>query len=596
MTILSKRDFLQYAGATAATISVGGCALFRRPLDGRCFGGPDITNPRAHLAIDVHVHVFNATDLPVAAYLERVLGRDPKFKRAVQALSPIIERIGWWVAPSAGDELRRLNLAESTIRACRADESVRQIPSDKLTAQIANDRQEAYRKGRQEVVNALYAAPEYGDAIRRYRQRGKSNSSERDAVASVILQLPESVEEYRSSLKRPLISRREIGVRGAITFIMQCFQYRYVNVFDYLDGFARNADRSIDLMVCHMVDFDWPIADGRATLTPLKAQQDVMARISILAGGRVHCYAAYDPFRQVAHDLGLYQGESPLDLVRDAVERRGCIGVKLYPPMGFAPLGNGSIKPQFWERRWLPAGLKVADLGTRLDKSLIELYRWCVAEDVPIMAHTSVSLGPTDEFEWLATAQYWENVFNWQNTSDQKEFEGLRVNFGHFGDTDVVDGGPLERAEAYMKLMKEGDRPGHNAFADSAFFAEALSDPMAVRRRLKALLSTRASGENAPLADRLMYGSDWEMLTYLEDPYFEYLNKFVEIFDDLNSNSDISKGGRLADNFFGENAARYMGLRRGEPARRRLDKFYSNNRVSTPLWIHKLDGVVVASQ
>jgi hypothetical protein len=349
-------------------------------------------------------------------------------------------------------------------------------------------------------------------------------------------------------------------------------------------------------MICHMVDFDWPIAGGRATLTPSKAQQEVMARISVLTGGRVHSFAAYDPFKQVAHALGLYQGETPFDLVRGAVERRGCIGVKLYPPMGFAPLGNGSLRPQFWEKQWLPAGLKVPDLGVRLDQSLIQLYRWCVAEDVPIMAHTSVSLGPTDQFEFFATAQYWENVFNWENESGQKEFARLRVNFGHFGDTDVVDGRPLERAEAYMRLMQDEDRPGHNAFADSAFFAEALSEPTAVRKRLRELLLKKASSEHAHLADRLMYGTDWEMLTYLEDPYFEYLNKFVEIFDDLNSNTDISEGGRLADKFFGENAVSYMGLRRGEPARHRLDKFYSTNRVTTPLWMQKLDGGVVTSQ
>jgi hypothetical protein len=53
------------------------------------------------------------------------------------------------------------------------------------------------------------------------------------------------------------------------------------------------------------------------------------------------------------------------------------------------------------------------------------------------MAHTSVSNGVCVDFESLADAQYWKLALD--------TFPRLRVNFGHFGDTSIVDDG-LTRA------------------------------------------------------------------------------------------------------------------------------------------------------
>jgi hypothetical protein len=84
----------------------------------------------------------------------------------------------------------------------------------------------------------------------------------------------------------------------------------------------------------------------------------------------------FDPLRQVAHRLGKATAgdDEPMALVTEAVERRGCVGVKLYPPMGFAALGNALVQkeqgPHFWRRDWLPAWTDRADMGQLLDEAM----------------------------------------------------------------------------------------------------------------------------------------------------------------------------------------------------------------------------------
>ena len=106
--------------------------------------------------------------------------------------------------------------------------------------------------------------------------------------------------------------------------------------------------------------------------------------------------------------------------MRDAVERAGFIGVKLYPPVGFLPLGNAGFSPD-------------AARGQALDQALRALYATCEAEEIPITAHAS----PGNEFALgygqLAAPERWAPVL--------REFPNLRLNFGHFGHETGVGSG-----------------------------------------------------------------------------------------------------------------------------------------------------------
>jgi hypothetical protein len=133
---------------------------------------------------------------------------------------------------------------------------------------------------------------------------------------------------------------------GELETVVDYFLPRIVLAQLYLDTFCPSAGRNVDLIFAAMVDYDWWLTEGDAPLTQIKEQVKLMEQFSILSGGRIHGFAPFCPLREVAHRAG-HGGEelgwSSLAFVQDAVLNHGCVGVKLYPPMGFAPYGNTQL-------------------------------------------------------------------------------------------------------------------------------------------------------------------------------------------------------------------------------------------------------------
>jgi hypothetical protein len=366
-------------------------------------------------------------------------------------------------------------------------------------------------------------------------------------------------------------------VSGGLDFIVRNFQFRYVNVYDYLGEYSRGKTRRIDLLIAHLVDFDWPIGGGQPTTTNLRDQIRVMERISALTGGRVQCFAPYDPLKEVAFGLGL-SPVSSLQLVKDAILDHGFIGVKLYPPMGFAPIDNASFDGKgFWNQVWIPQSLHRNDVGVRLDNALSELYSWCQTNGVPIMAHTSPTNGPSIVFEGLTKANYWRKVRN--------AFSGIRVDFAHFGDSDLIDDKGV-RAKHLSNLMNQTN--GQFLYADSAYFADLLSRQPELQTYLTTLMQYSKNKGGAALAQRLMYGTDWEMVVLEGTQSDQYLERFEGVLSVLD-NQSLGAEGKLSDRFFGVNAAIFLGLKKGEPTRQRLDRYYGLG--SKPAWMSKVDNL-----
>ena len=199
------------------------------------------------------------------------------------------------------------------------------------------------------------------------------------------------------------------------------------------------------------------------------------------------------------------------------------------------------------------------------------------------MAHTNHSNGAYEEFEDLAGSQYWKLAL--------KEFPGLKVSFGHFGDTDLElrDENPASETRKFLKLMTQtAGSDGTNAFADSGYFAGALMNQTTMTAALKSLY---AASENRTLRERLMYGTDWTMI--LPQKHVErYLSDFIQIINKVeNDQPGTVRGTSLANAFFGSNAAEYLGLKSGSANRKRLEAFYLVNKVATPDWMRKVDNL-----
>jgi len=122
--------------------------------------------------------------------------------------------------------------------------------------------------------------------------------------------------------------------------------------------------REIDIWVPLMMDMSYAYP-GCQPLLSLGDQRKAMMRLTLEAGGRVMPFYAFDP----------RGGLEAVMRTKRAIETQGFVGVKLYPPLGFRPIGNEDKE---------------------LDKALLELYGYCCKEEgnpVPIIAHCSWSGG-----------------------------------------------------------------------------------------------------------------------------------------------------------------------------------------------------------
>ncbi|SFG10913.1 Amidohydrolase [Duganella sp. CF458] len=573
-----RRSFLKYAGVLGLPVLSGCCLFGPREIVPYCPNSGAVSDLKAELTIDVHAHVFNGTDLPVKRFLELVMSRQVGVPGSVAAIiGALLQTAAWSNAPKAREELAELEKIKLKLATC-GDRSGQ--PAISTLVQAMADR--AFRNAVQELTNALNASPALKSARRKVQDQALALDMKIQAEAAVadeielVSKMP-TYGDYRKYLGSAaagegLVAIARISARGAIAFVIQNFQYRYVSVHDYLGLYNVPGKRVIDLLMPMMVDYDWWLAGGSPTASSLAGQVETMEQMAIVTGGRVHAFVPFDPLREVAFGLHLAPSSS-LELVKDALDR-GCIGVKLYPPMGFAALGNKRLQersPAFWRQEWFDERLLLPDLGQRLDTALRSLYRHCVDNDIPIMAHTAQSNGPSGDFEGLAAAEYWACAL--------KEFPGLRINFGHFGDTGFggSEASAYVRAKEFAGLMQVNG-VGRNAYADSGYFIEAVDHKESFKTAIAQLIKETDGKGSASLANRFMYGTDWEM-TITQGHIESYLANFEEVFE--------SK--LVARKFFGENAADFAGLRNGQPTRLRLQKFYDRHQIPTPDWMRKID-------
>lgn len=562
--MFSRRQAIMGLGGLALVTGLSGCAM---PVTPVCANDPRLTDPSTPLTIDTHVHVFNGSDLQVARFIGLVI-QNQLDQETRAALGDVLQKIAWSLAPSGDEELFELQRIRAALQACEGTQ-INQV--------VEGAQEEAYQRARRALGEAIERGPPS------FRSRARLSVERR------IQALPPTARDYRSQRRqRRSLRGRDMNIQGVLDFVIQNFQFRYVNTYDYLNAYSRGRSRKVDLIVSHLVDFDWPIAGGERTATPLTDQIRVMEEIAVLTGGRIHSFAPFDPFRDIAARR-VRTRLVPFDLARDAVENRGFLGIKLYPAMGFAPFGNADLQiahPNFWNQPWLSDEFREdPQLGRALDESLGTLYTWCRQNDVPIMAHTARSNGPSAAFETLSDPKYWRKAL--------AAFPGLRVSFGHFGD-------PMKtpsRAAKFAGLMtpRPGTR-GEFAFADSGYFSEALSRPEELRSALTELYRVTANKGNAALAQRLMYGSDWEMMLIEGPNVDQYLARFESIFAELDGDPTLGAAGRLSDQFFGRNAVTLFGLRQNEQTRTRLERFYARRGVPVPVWMRKVDGVTALAR
>jgi predicted TIM-barrel fold metal-dependent hydrolase len=583
-TSLTRRQALASLGTAGAVSLLSGCQPFKIKLPLSCPASLPAP-PFPDLTIDAHCHIFNGTDLQVAKFLESWSSQDKEVPAAIiDILSHVLQDLAWDLGPDGKDELALVG----ALHVCQSEAAIQSV--------LENHKDQSYDRAQKAIRNTR--------AFRAMTNAPAATNQEK-ILHHMNDRLVRKFKNYHANRKTTEATRAtspptpaEDAAIGALDFIVQGFRYRTVSVYDYLGTFDDPAGRTADLMVAALVDFDWWLNDGQQTKTHLPQQVEVMKQISILTRGRVHGLVPFDPLREVAWNAHQHPKTfSSLALAQTAVREKGCLGVKLYPPMGFAAYGNSEISPDFWNQTWLPPwirngtpiaypdGKAAAKIGQRLDDTLAALYDWCQKEDVPIMAHTTMSNGKTPAFSALAGAGYWQKAL--------QSFPKLRISFGHLGDfsdADVSD--PQSQPRQFAALMSsQAETSGVNAYGDTGFSPNVL-DPQsgAKLKRSLELLYRFTDGNRPPMTQRIMYGTDWTLLLKYGhvQPYQE---RYTQILAQIDRDFPPSAR-KISQQFFGYNAVAWLGLRDGGSTCERLKAFYTNNRIdwknNPPPWMAKI--------
>ena len=336
---------------------------------------------------------------------------------------------------------------------------------------------------------------------------------------------------------------------------------------------------SIALFTPALVDYDaW--SDDHAP-TPLWQQvllQSTIARLGTQGrigrpDARFHPFVAFDPRREIEGPQAPLPkpaapvppaarpsaASSALELVRYAIEAGGFVGVKLYPPVGFAPWDNVNL------RRDLP-------FAAGLDGALDALYGYCETAEVPITTHASAANEYGLGLHRIVSPAHWRPVL--------ERHPALRLNFGHFGhDYGVADpAAPRESADAWIYQAAALIERHPNVYADLS--NSPLVYDAAYGQRLRALL-TDVVARYPKVKRRLMYGSDW-WLSGLDPDATAAIGQFHATLGGL-----FGADG-LAD-LMGRNALRFLGLLdddgrlRAGAAAARLRAFYGTSPL--PAWL-----------
>jgi predicted TIM-barrel fold metal-dependent hydrolase len=564
MSELSRRRLLGLI-STIALPFAGGCAHEIAPI---CPGSPEISDTKSSLTVDVHAHIFNGSDLQIKEFISQVVvaHKDSELYDLAQVMGGLLQKLSWHIAPDAKKENTVLQSYQKNLQDCTAEDSLRLVASRAF--------EEGYQLGVAQLRAAktsLASSPSEASVL------APSTHIQGNGIGDAIDLLPPTFEQYQQERSTAVsVLGGKPTAHGYIDFVLHHFNYRHVNALDYLRTYSKASPRKIDLLVACMVDYDYWLARGKSTPTSLEEQVELMARICEITQGRVHGFVPFCPFRELVTSDGKSAGDS-MRLVKHAIEKQGFMGVKLYPPMGFAPWGNTDLSCWANKTTLLPEA-KDAKFGERLDVAMERLFEWCIQKEVPVMAHANLSNSPYDDFKKLAGAEYWDKALD--------KFKTLTVDFGHFGDTDIENHDGAISKE-FIELMKDASTAsGYGAFADTAYFAGILTDPVGIQ---KVLLQLYGDSHSHILSDRLMYGTDWTMILP-QARVDKYLAQFIDVIDKLSKEhpSLNPSSTTLTEAFFGRNAVRYLGLGATKKNRHRIEEFYAGRKIATPDWMKKV--------
>lgn len=545
------RRALWLGAAVGAALSALGCSTASKPqIPGACgklpqpfLAGAEVTQAWAGQArwFDAHTHFFNAADVPVRAFIEKSVahGIESKALREfVIALAPIAEALAH-LAPTPAAEMDRLCPRDGvTARATASGPASLDDEIDANNDAIA-DRlyQEILRSGSAIPSMVEGAARKSAQARSLGRSFGRSQTAPafdfdfvRRAVRDGATEREDATGQVRKQSADTLaVDDQDLAsMQNAFQFVGFMLSYRHYNLRTFIRRQAQHSP-SVPLSGCFaaMVDFNhWLGRPGKAS--NLRDQVLLHEQLCLLSRGFMLPLVPFNPWVDIA------EADAAIDTVRWAVEEHGCVGVKLYPPMGFYPYGNEG-HPLAGTNEAFP------DLKA-LDSVLARLYALCDKLGVPVMAHAAESNGRDKAHDALAGPAGWGAV-----AARLTSLAALHVDAGHFGG--ALAHGDGDWNAGFIALM--GQAGPLKVYGDLGYWDELLTSELARQRLRHALQQPLRSG--GTVADRTLYGSDWLMLSRV--PGWEsYAERVAALL------READPGGTVAERVLGANVLSCYGL------------------------------------
>jgi predicted TIM-barrel fold metal-dependent hydrolase len=533
--------------------------------------------------IDVHCHFFNAADVPVRGFLERVALADYAARKAQGStgipagvwhgmVAKLTDLILKQRAPSPRKELDFLRESPGSV-ATASRQMVRSLlpqgragiyPSREMLAQVL-DRPPPAEAPRARGLGAPQPAPtekaetdEFTDFVQKEMLEDQESApAERRRGFGAPAPEPRGLDS--GAARQPIAG----FIASGRSFFSRYFQWAAI-LTDYRINIASRYRKLYDpqnerivLATPALIDFNFWLNDQSPS--PLSEQIELMGLLSLRSAFPMHGFAPFDPLREVRRLPG---ETASLQIVKTAIRRYGFLGVKLYSPMGFRPSQNAELGFPF------PAPAAGKDFGKRLDAALDGLYAWCEREQVPILAHTTESQSAGPDFAARAEPKFWLSVL--------EKYPRLRLNLAHFGNfSQAFTGGEAgDPAASYPRTWEHeigtivNDGRFRGVFADISYFYWVLEGSGETQKIAAVKRMFAKYFEADPNVEHLMFGTDWSMTG--KAPKAEGYIDNVEAFF-----TDLGLTGAQLDNLFYKNALRYLGLDRETKASSRLKAFYA---------------------
>jgi predicted TIM-barrel fold metal-dependent hydrolase len=483
--------------------------------------------PATPLIVDTHAHVMHAEDVPIRAFVEKVVGAPEWAARWVEwlllgrgELREQLEALGEPSVEYDEDSMRavvRATLSEldPRVRARRAPPRLQPSALDRANPDRVIRPVEAVDDELQLTLTKFLEEPRWSKSL----PPKALFHAEAELIAT-----PACPEPPASLVD---------GIRGVLRFARILSKRNPSTVADvYFDTYSdQHGAPIVDLVTPAMMNMESWL--GQKSKHSIDEQIEELGVLVQARKGRVHPFFAFDPC-------------TPWDKSRAQLERAlelGFIGVKVYPPMGYLPWGNTGKKPAC---DWLPCD------DALIDANLGKLYEHCRDKGIPILAHCSnPGAAACKQAGKNADPKHWADVLT--------TYEGLHVSFGHFGGSDFVAQGAW--LTTIVDLMVK--HPG--VYADLSYHGWSC-DPSSRDCYVTALDKLLNGPNGALIAQRTVFGTDWSMIS--REPWQRrFVSELLQVFAD--------KFPTRLNGVAGQNALEFLGLRSGRKNYDRLMQYYA---------------------